>query len=69
MRIICFKIREDELEKLDRLAVRLKKTRSEVIREAIRRSLRTYLWRRWLSHEREVHNQHHACQVLLKEEE
>ena len=43
MRIICFEIREDELEKLDRLTVRLKKTRSEVIREAIRRSLRTYL--------------------------
>jgi len=36
MRIICFKIREDELEKLDRLAVRLKKSRSSVIREAIK---------------------------------
>jgi metal-responsive CopG/Arc/MetJ family transcriptional regulator len=35
MRIICFKIKEDELERLDRLAVRLKKSRSEVIREAI----------------------------------
>lgn len=35
MRIICFKIREDELIKIDKLALALNMTRSQLIRTAL----------------------------------
>lgn len=42
MRIICFKIFEDELDALDTLARKLNLTRSEVIRRAIREYVRKH---------------------------
>ena len=40
MRVVTFKLRDEELEELDKYAVRVGKTRSDVIREAIRQYIR-----------------------------
>ena len=39
MKVVTFKLRDEELEELDRIARKLGMTRSDVIREAIRRFL------------------------------
>ena len=39
MRLVTFKLEEDLLERLDRVAARKRVSRSEVIREALRRYL------------------------------
>ena len=44
MRVVTFKLRDCELEEIDRLAARLGMNRSEFIREAIRAYIR-HLWR------------------------
>ena len=44
MRVVTFKIRDCELEEIDRLVARLGMNRSEFIREAIRAYIR-HLWR------------------------
>ena len=40
MRVVTFKLRDEELEELDKYAVRAGKTRSDVIREAIKKLIR-----------------------------
>ena len=37
MRVVTFKLRDEELDELDRFAARLGMTRSDVIRKAIKR--------------------------------
>ncbi len=44
MRVVTFKIRDSELEEIDKMAARLGMNRSEFIREAIRAYIR-HLWR------------------------
>ena len=42
MRLVTFKIDEDLLDELDRLAAKTWKTRSQIIREAIKEYIRNY---------------------------